>query len=352
MRSFFVRACSGMLAALLCACQGGGAAQSPEKATASAQSSSDSSVKKNSSYSGRLALNSTQKLPLITAHRGGGAYAPENTLSAFTNAARLGVDYIEMDVWLHPSGNFMVIHDLDLARTTDCAGSFSALSLANLALCDDAHWWQPGVAISSSGIVGPLAGMGIKIPSLEDVLVGLNAVGSKQSLLVEIKYPAGYTRATVDQSVTVMINLLARLDPQHKVIMESFDSYLLSKIRTANPLIKTMQLGGIASYTTTSCLKSVNDTVMRGFDFFAVDSGSIDAATLAACVAGAQASGLKFQMWNVNSPEVLQRAVNAGVDAVMTDFPACMMENLGLSAPDNPYTMELEDGETYPKCHE
>src|SRR3546814_1235503 len=61
--------------------------------------------------------------PLISAHRGGAAYAPENTMTAFANAARLGVDELEMDTQLTADGELVVIHDDTLDRPTNCSGS-------------------------------------------------------------------------------------------------------------------------------------------------------------------------------------------------------------------------------------
>src|SRR5699024_1784231 len=43
------------------------------------------------------ATDSGQSYAVVTAHRGGAAYAPENTMTAFRNAVRLGVDRIETD---------------------------------------------------------------------------------------------------------------------------------------------------------------------------------------------------------------------------------------------------------------
>jgi glycerophosphoryl diester phosphodiesterase len=60
--------------------------------------------------------------PLVFAHRGGAALAPENTLAAFTRAHALGVDGFELDVRLSRDGEVMVIHDADVDRTTNGSG--------------------------------------------------------------------------------------------------------------------------------------------------------------------------------------------------------------------------------------
>jgi len=52
-----------------------------------------------------------RQTPLIVAHRGGAALAPENTLAAFQNALQIGVDMVECDVHLTKDGEVIVMHD-------------------------------------------------------------------------------------------------------------------------------------------------------------------------------------------------------------------------------------------------
>lgn len=53
---------------------------------------------------------------LILAHRGASADAPENTLSAFREAAAQGADGVELDVMVCGSGEVVVCHDEALSR--------------------------------------------------------------------------------------------------------------------------------------------------------------------------------------------------------------------------------------------
>lgn len=53
----------------------------------------------------------TMKPPLTFAHRGARAYAPENTLEAFTLALRLGATGLESDVWLTADREAVLDHD-------------------------------------------------------------------------------------------------------------------------------------------------------------------------------------------------------------------------------------------------
>lgn len=60
---------------------------------------------------------SANRNPLIVAHRGASAVAPENTLAAFQLAMDLGADGIELDVRQSRDGVPVVIHDATLKRT-------------------------------------------------------------------------------------------------------------------------------------------------------------------------------------------------------------------------------------------
>ncbi len=58
------------------------------------------------------------KLPLIIGHRGAKGIAPENGLSGFKKAVKLGIDGVELDVHLSKDGKLIVVHDMDLKRLT------------------------------------------------------------------------------------------------------------------------------------------------------------------------------------------------------------------------------------------
>src|SRR5262245_32686459 len=71
--------------------------------------------------------------PLVFAHRGGSALAPENTMAAFDNGLALGADGIELDVRLSRDGVVVVHHDRTLDRTTSLTGPLEHRTAAELA---------------------------------------------------------------------------------------------------------------------------------------------------------------------------------------------------------------------------
>src|SRR3546814_7747510 len=80
----------------------------------------------------------------VSANRGGAAYAPENTMMAFRNAARLGADDFKTGTWLTADGALVLLHDQELSRTTNCRGRVTDFSWAQLQRCDAGWWFTPG----------------------------------------------------------------------------------------------------------------------------------------------------------------------------------------------------------------
>src|SRR5436190_2153545 len=78
--------------------------------------------------------------PLILAHRGASAYAPENTLAAFRLAREYGADGIELDVQLTRDHVPVVIHDDTVDRTTSSKGRVAALTVAEISRLDAGSW--------------------------------------------------------------------------------------------------------------------------------------------------------------------------------------------------------------------
>ena len=68
----------------------------------------------------------------IWAHRGASLHAPENTLSAFEEAVRLGADGIELDVQRSSDNHLVVTHDASLERTAGVQSQVSQMTLQAL----------------------------------------------------------------------------------------------------------------------------------------------------------------------------------------------------------------------------
>src|SRR6266496_640164 len=109
--------------------------------------------------------------PIVFAHRGASAHAPENTIAAFELALAQNADAIELDVKLTADGHVVVIHDSTVDRTTGSRGRVKDLSLAQLRSLDAGSFFSEKYR-------------GEKIPTLEEVL---EAVGKRTIINVELK---------------------------------------------------------------------------------------------------------------------------------------------------------------------
>ncbi len=72
----------------------------------------------------------------VCAHRGASGTHPENTVAAFAEAARLGVERVEFDVRRTRDGQLVICHDPKVDRTTDGSGAIWELTLAELKALD------------------------------------------------------------------------------------------------------------------------------------------------------------------------------------------------------------------------
>jgi glycerophosphoryl diester phosphodiesterase len=129
--------------------------------------------------------------PLLIAHRGGSALAPENTLVAFENAARdWAADMVELDVHATADGECVVIHDATVDRTTDGTGAVADLTLAELQRFDAGYRFTP-----DGGRTFPFRGRGVRIPTFDEVLKRLPAM----AFTVEVK--AGAAQAPLFETI-------------------------------------------------------------------------------------------------------------------------------------------------------
>ena len=93
----------------------------------------------------------------ICAHRGAMDTYPENTLAAFREAVRLGVQMIEWDVRMTRDGGLVIMHDPTVDRTTDGHGAVSEKTLAEIKQLDAGSWKSA-------------AFKGERVPTLEEAL--------------------------------------------------------------------------------------------------------------------------------------------------------------------------------------
>lgn len=163
-----------------------------------------------------MSQEKTPKKPLIIAHRGASALAPENTLAAFALALKQGADGIELDVMLTRDKELAVIHDASVDRTTNGNGLVAEMTLADLRKLDAGSKFSPDFA-------------GEPIPTLRQVL---ELTGSRILVNIELKNYAH----PLDALTECVIRLVQELGLSQSVLLSSFNRSISA---VPNALIQT-----------------------------------------------------------------------------------------------------------------
>ncbi|HEX8227222.1 MAG TPA: glycerophosphodiester phosphodiesterase family protein [Candidatus Saccharimonadales bacterium] len=219
----------------------------------------------------------------IIGHRGASGYEPENTLASFKKALDLGVDMIELDVYVIETGELVVIHDDKVDRTTNGTGYVESFTLSQLRTLD--------------------AGRGQKVPMLREVLDLIN-----KRVPVNIELKGEGTAQPVAATIREYIEKGWK-PSQFRVL--SFDHIELKRFIARMPGIRAG-----ASY----------EGVLDGF---AEDASKLGASmtvvesdfVLPESVKEAHDKGLEVLVYTVNTRAEARRLRKLNVDGIFSDYP-------------------------------
>lgn len=278
------------------------------------------------------------------AHRGASKLAPENTMAAFRRAHALGASSSELDVGLSRDGEFLVLHDDTLERTTNGKGRLDQTSAAELQKLDAGSWHSPAFT-------------GEPIPKLDDVL---DWAKDKIHLTIEMK--SATARPGTAQK---LVRMLKEKEMTEQVSVISFASDLVDEVESLAPEIDTglllserptveklsqglktgLALGGIGSliagltghlHPLAGVGLTLASTVLGGLIGKAVSTaqnvslaGKTGADALMpfwldadkALVRAAAEHGKKVVPYTANHPALVRRLLANGVAGVITDTP-------------------------------
>jgi glycerophosphoryl diester phosphodiesterase len=236
--------------------------------------------------------------PIVVAHRGASSTHPENTLASFEAALEAGADVVELDVRLTADRVPVVLHDPDVARTTDGAGLVHELTL------DEVR------GLDASGGRGPRAA----IPTLHEVL---DALGGRIGLNLELKNIPGEaafdTQEGVAESAATLVRELGLVDD---TLFSSFNWAALQRVRELGPDLHT----GLLTVAAVDPPSALEFAVAQGHGFLLPQSDALWEAG-EAFVAEAHGMGVRVGTWVLDDPEDVGRAFAMGVDAVATNDP-------------------------------
>lgn len=221
---------------------------------------------------------------LCIGHRGARGHAPENTLHALNTGIRLGADWLEFDVQLHPSGALLLLHDLTLERTTNGHGRLIDADVDTLRSLD--------------------AGDGQPLPTLEDAL---DLIDQRAGVNIELK-SAGGTGAAV---ATVLRRYIASGWPVERFLVSSFHLPELWEFKQAAPEIPVAPLLGGVPLDWAGCVQALAAAAIS------LSSEFVDPRL----VADAKAHGRRVYVYTVNDPAEMRQLRELGIDGVFTDYP-------------------------------
>jgi glycerophosphoryl diester phosphodiesterase len=233
--------------------------------------------------------------PELIAHRGGPAYAPENTLAAFRNAIDIGVDRLEMDVQMTRDGALVIIHDETVDRTTNGNGPVAGLTLAELRALD--------------------AGNGEKIPTFEEVIALAKAGGV--ALLPEIKSPHLYPG--IEEKV---LQAIAAADYGEVTIIQSFDPNSIGRLHRLDGEVNLCQLYGQGVLSVKGPQPGNADRVCLMAEMVVLNPWMIEQN---------HAEGRQVLVWFgiIEHPLVMRFLLALGVDGLIVDDPLALARILG-----------------------
>ena len=252
--------------------------------------------------------------PLVIAHQGGDGLWPGDTLYAFEHAAELGVDVLEMDLHITSDGVLVINHDETVDRTTDGTGEIEKMALAEIQALDAGYDWS-----SDDGETFPYRGMGITIPTLEEIFQAF----PNYHMTIEIK--------TTEYSMAVpFCEMIRTYNMQDKILVASFLDERMEEFRRACPEVASSS----AKQETTVFVLLSKAYLGKLFSpsFYALQvpekSSGITVMT-AQFVRAAHERNLRVEPWTIDDPEQMKLYIDWGVDGIITDRPDLMLEVLG-----------------------
>ena len=235
-------------------------------------------------------LNTDYGLPMIMAHRGYSAAAPENTLPAFQKCIDEDYPAAELDVQMLKDGTIIVMHDDNLARTTGLNKNVWEVTYDEIKDLDNGSFFKEEYA-------------GTKIPTLDEVIKLAASDKDVLYLNIEIKR-TGHD----DGIVQKVVDIIEANNFRDHCDITSQDYKTLEEVREVNPYILT-------AYTSVIGIGNIE---------------SLDAADIISIqqtfatyenIERIHRAGKYVFVWTVNEPDTMERLVSLNVDAILTNSP-------------------------------
>ncbi len=247
----------------------------------------------------------------VVAHRGSSGAAPENTIAAVRLAVRHRSDVVENDIQRTRDGALVIMHDTTLTRTTDVEERFPArapwnvadFTLAEIKTLDAGSWFAPEFA-------------GERVPTLAE---WGRAVG-RTGMLLEVKAPELYPgiEAQLDRQLDKLPAFRAALRGD-RLVVQSFNHGWL---RTYDDLAGNVPVGLLFAGGPPTQVQLTDAAT------WAEQANPALGDMTEATVDQIHGFGLETHVWTVNDGQGMRRAINWGVDGVITNYPQVLRDIL------------------------
>jgi glycerophosphoryl diester phosphodiesterase len=269
-----------------------------------------------------MATMAPATLPQVVAHRGASYENAEHTLGAYVKALDAGVEGLECDVRLTADGHLVCVHDRDLRRTAARRALVSTSNLEDLEALDFASWKNPWAGLDDETPEPDRQLNGVL--TLRKLLETVADYDRRVEVAIETKHPTRYG-GLVEKRLTEMLHnfrwdVAGKEEPSPARVM-SFSFTALQRMERLAPDVRLVQLIDKAhEWVLLSKVIGRDWLVGPGIELLN------EHPRLAERIAG---SGHGVHVWTVNSEADLRRCQELGVQAVITDRPAYLLELLG-----------------------
>jgi glycerophosphoryl diester phosphodiesterase len=260
-----------------------------------------------------LAQPNTQRI-LVHGHRGARAVRPENTLPAFEYAIAAGADVLEMDLAVTRDDVLVVSHDPEL-RPPVCTGP-GVRVIRELTL-NEVRQWDCG-ALRNPRFPEQQPIPDTRMPTLDQVLALADRGSFEFNIETKIFEDHPQYTPSPERFAELLLATIRKRHLEKRVIVQSFDFRTQHAMHRLYPAIRLAALyeGGEEDFL--SIARRAGARLVSP-EYTLVTPAKVDAA---------HAAGLQVVAWTANTPQAWDRLVQCGVDAIITDDPARLIQYL------------------------
>lgn len=259
--------------------------------------------------------------PQVVAHRGASHDHPEHTLGAYLRAIEAGADALECDVRLTLDGHLVCVHDRRVDRTSSGRGKVSRLELTQLEGLDWASWKQDNDPAAGGEVPDRDRG---RLLTLRRLLQAVADTDRWVEVAIETKHPTRWG-GLVERELVDVLDYFGwnrpRPGERSRVRMMSFSRRALQRVRQMAPGLPVVWLvDHVPVVYPAGVLPRGVGTVGAKVD---VLRGSPE------YVRRLHDAGHRVHVWTVDEIDDVDRCLDAGVEAIITNRPDRVLRHLG-----------------------